>query len=369
MPSRFKDELLGYYNLGKSFFSSNQVSYLIFYVTNRCNFRCDFCFYHKEIDKGEKRDQLRKEEIRKISEKIGLLMQLSLTGGEPFLRSDLSEITRFFVKNNSTKYISIPTNGSLTERIVAYLQDVLPNFPHTYFRIALSIDGIGSEHDKIRSAPGSYKRIRATYDAAKLLREKYSNLVLDCNTVFALTSQDSVLRTVETIQHEFDFDNISVTYARGNIRNQELKKVSFENYLQVNDYLEKLKRTKEKRAFYPIWRGVRDVSREYLIRTVLQDEFITPCTAGRKLLIIGETGNVYPCEILNRSMGNIRDYNFSVKNLLAEPENKKLLKWIEISKCKCSFECALAANVLWGKPRSHWKILKSAFKNIGREER
>lgn len=360
------NKFLSHYNLARSFFNRDQVSYLILYVTNRCNFRCNFCFYHAEVEKGRKVNELTLEEIKKISENLGPIIQLSITGGEPFLRDDLDEITDFFIKNNFVKYITIPTNASLTSRIVDYLEKVLPAYPDTYFRIPLSIDGIGEEHDKNRSFPGSYKRITESYAAISPLRNKYRNLVFDSNTVFTSNSQDTILETIRTIYRDFDFDNISVTYVRGDIKDEELKKMFFAKYLELNDYLENLIREKEDRLFYPVWRAVRDISREYLIRTVMDNKFITPCTAGRKLLIISETGNVYPCEILNRGMGNVRDYDFNIKRILSQPENMKLLRWIKDSKCKCTFECALAANVLWGK-FSYIRLLKSAIKNIGKD--
>ena len=40
-------------------------------------------------------------------------------------------------------------------------------------------------------------------------------------------------------------------------------------------------------------------------------------------------------------------------------------KWIKDTKCKCSFECALAANVVW-KPKNYPKVVSSAIKNIGK---
>ena len=54
-----------------SAFNPNQVGYVIFYVTNICNFRCNFCFYSEEITKGKKNDQLTLDEIVKIAPKIG----------------------------------------------------------------------------------------------------------------------------------------------------------------------------------------------------------------------------------------------------------------------------------------------------------
>lgn len=358
------NKYLSHYNLAKSFFNRNQVSYLILYVTNRCNFRCSFCFYHTEVEKGRKVNELTLEEIRKISENLGPVIQLSITGGEPFLRDDLVEITDFFMKNNFVKYITIPTNASLSERIVAYLEKVLPQHQCAYFRIVFSIDGIGKQHDLYRSCPGSYKKILDTYAAVSPLRKKYHNLVLDSNSVYTSNTEETILETIKTIKKEFDFDNISVTYARGDIKNQSLKNSSFKKYLEMNDYLKNIKRTKERRFLYPVWRGVRDVSREYLIRSVVNEEFVSHCVAGRKLIILGETGEVFPCEILKQGMGNIRDCEYDLKGLLSQGKNRELVKWIKKSKCKCSFECALAANVIWGK-WALFKILKASIKNIG----
>ena len=146
------------------------------------------------------------------------------------------------------------------------------------------------------------------------------------------------------------------------------KNASVGKYVEINSYLEGLERTKEKRRFYYVWRGVRDLSREYLVKTLSKGEPVTPCVAGRKLLIISETGEVYPCEILDKSMGNLRDFGFDLRRLVNREQNKELLKWIRESKCKCSFECALAANVLWGKA-SYMKLLKASLKNIGKWKR
>ncbi len=75
----------------------SQPGYVIFFVTNRCNFRCEFCFYYDEIEKGQKPDELSLDEIRRFAPTIGPLMQLSLTGGEPFLRKDFTEVTKILL--------------------------------------------------------------------------------------------------------------------------------------------------------------------------------------------------------------------------------------------------------------------------------
>ena len=122
---------------------NNLPGYLIFYVTNRCNFRCKFCYYSEEIQKGRKVNELTIDEIEKISNNCKNIIQISMAGGEPFLRKDFNEITKIFVKNSNVKYINIPTNGSLTSRMVEYLEEILPICSETSFRLTFSIDGIG----------------------------------------------------------------------------------------------------------------------------------------------------------------------------------------------------------------------------------
>ena len=59
-------------HMTRSYLNPSQLGYLIFYVTNRCNFRCDFCFYYAEIEKGRKPNELTIEEIEKLSKTIVL---------------------------------------------------------------------------------------------------------------------------------------------------------------------------------------------------------------------------------------------------------------------------------------------------------
>jgi MoaA/NifB/PqqE/SkfB family radical SAM enzyme len=339
--------------------------YVIFFVTNRCNFRCNFCFYFDEIEKGQKADELSLDEIRRIAPGIGPLMQLSLTGGEPFLRKDFTEVTKVLLDHTHPVRVTIPTNGSLTSKTVAFLEEILPLYPDTFFRISFSIEGIGEEHDKLRSMPGSYKKVQESYAAISPFRERFDNFSLECNSVFSADSETTLINTIEHLSNEFSFDNMSVTYARGKIKDPELQKVTQERYREVNAFLESLEKKKKKGIVFPVVRGVSDVAHDILMRTEFDDEFVTPCLAGKKLLVISETGEVRPCEILSQTMGNLRDYGYDLGTLLGEPKQNELLNWIKDTKCKCTFECAIAANVAW-HPTMYPKVLAASLRNIGK---
>ena len=155
------------------------------------------------------------EEIRKFAPTIGPLVQLSMTGGETFPKKEFPEIAGILVDATDARWVTIPTNASLTNKMVAFLEDILPRFPDTYFRLTFSVEGIGEDHDQLRSMPGSYKKIQSSYNVISPLRKKYPNLVLDCNSVFTASSEVYLLDALKTIHKDFKFDNMSVTYARG----------------------------------------------------------------------------------------------------------------------------------------------------------
>lgn len=354
-------------SFAKSALWPTQVGFLIFFVTNRCNFNCPFCFYRAEIEKGKKKDLLSLEEIERFAAKTGPLVQLSLTGGEPFLREDLFEIAAAFAQSSRPRYLTVPTNASLAGPMTEFLERFLPGFPNTFLRLVLSVDAIGEEHDRMRATPGAFERLTAAYRAVRPLKDRHANLILDANAVFCAANQDSLKATLSHLHAEFEFDNLSVTFARGDIKDPALKKVSAQKYIEINDFLRDLPRRREKRFLYPVWRGVRDVSREHLVRTVFHDQFVTPCVAGRKMVVVRESGEIGPCEILKKTVGNLRDFDYDLAAALRSPANKTLCKWIRDSRCKCSFECALTANVAWS-PGSYPRLLLAALKNIGKRD-
>ena len=91
--------------------------------------------------------------------------------------------------------------------------------------------------------------------------------------------------------------------------------------------------------------------------------------AGKRLVIISERGEVKPCEILNQSFGNLRDFNYDIRKIMHQSNVKKTQNWIKDSKCHCTFECATNVSVMYdwkGYPnllkRTIQLFLNSAFK-------
>ncbi|MBU1229137.1 MAG: radical SAM protein [Proteobacteria bacterium] len=349
----------------RSALSPSRIGFLIYFVTSRCNFHCPFCFYREEIDNGVKGQELTLGEVEQFARKTGPLAQLSLTGGEPFLRHDFAELAKIMATHCRPTYLTVPTNGSMTKVTAQFLEGFLPYFPETNVRLVLSIDGIGEDHDRIRATPGAFQKLQKTYEAVSPLRKRFKNLIVDANSCYSASNQDSLRGTLETLHGDYEFDNLSVTYARGELADPTLKKVSVQMYMELNDYLGSLPRKKESRFLYPVWRGVRDVSRDHLIRTIFHDEFVTQCVAGRKMVVVRENGDVAPCEILDKTFGNLRDSHYDIYALLRSKRGIGIRKYIKETRCRCSHECALASNVIWS-PSIYPALAKAALKNVGK---
>jgi cyclic pyranopterin phosphate synthase len=84
-------------------------------ITQRCNFRCDFC--HKEGEGCSRGtcEEMTVDEIVRIA-RIAVSLDISrikLTGGEPLMRKDLCEIVKGIAAVPGLRDLSITTNGSL----------------------------------------------------------------------------------------------------------------------------------------------------------------------------------------------------------------------------------------------------------------
>ena len=87
----------------------------------------------------------------------------------------------------------------------------------------------------------------------------------------------------------------------------------------------------------PIW-GRRSTTRRgtNLISTVCDDQFVTPCVAGRKLIVVSETGEVMPCEVLDKSIGDLREVDFDIHRLLASDRKPGPYGGLSIRNATCT---------------------------------
>jgi GTP 3',8-cyclase len=87
-------------------------------VTDRCNFRCQYCMPAEGLPWLERAEILSFEEIARL---VGLLSAMGvadvrLTGGEPLVRRDFPRLASMLAQIDGVRDLSVTTNGYLLER-------------------------------------------------------------------------------------------------------------------------------------------------------------------------------------------------------------------------------------------------------------
>ncbi len=332
---------------------------LIYFVTSRCNLKCQHCFYWEKLN--SQTIELSLPEIEKISKSVGDLLWLSLTGGEPFLRNDLPDIASLFYKHTGVKYITIPTNGLETARILALTEKILSLIPKSYLVIYVSLDGLEKTHDLIRNRPGSFHNALDTLRGLKRLKKKFGNLGVAILTTYLSLNQKELKDFFSFVQDHIHPDNITLNLVRGNMENESLKEFKI-NYCRNGVEIKKQAIASKNIPYYNFKLAklilAKDMVMYDLIEKIFRENrFQSLCFAGTLSSVLSERGEIFPCELLNESMGNIREYYYDLKQLWTSTRASEIRKKIRKGKCFCTWECALNTNILFNM-RYYPRLLK-----------
>ena len=140
--------------------------FVTFFNTDRCNLKCVFCDVWKV--QSPKKSELTTEQTKTIFRKLPKFDVFRISGGEPFLRSDISDIVNFVDENNKPFMIHLTTNGVLKQNIIRNFE----NFKNPKkIQLAISIDGTNNRHDYIRGLDGTYEKVMDTIESLIPLRK------------------------------------------------------------------------------------------------------------------------------------------------------------------------------------------------------
>jgi MoaA/NifB/PqqE/SkfB family radical SAM enzyme len=336
--------------------------HLTFFVTRRCNSRCPFCFYLRSDDvPAGARQELSLSEIEKISSSLGKLLWLAFSGGEIFLRDDLVEIARTFYRNNKPAIMLFPTNGLLPEVIRDRMEEIVRSCPRSVVALKLSLDGLGEAHDALRETPGSFARTMQTYQAVSGMIDRYPNFELGINTVFCSENQDAMGPIIDYVQGLKYVKTHTISLVRGNLTDKSYVSVDINKYHDAVLKLEK--NLQEGRSAVYRFRGGRikaaqDIlQRRFIHQTMKDDTRIIPCYAGRLNLVLSETGEVFPCELLADSFGNVRDHGYDILKVCGSEKARGVNDSIMNGGCHCTHECYFMTNILFN-PRLYPSLMK-----------
>lgn len=318
----------------------NKIFGLRFTTTWKCNSKCITCSIWKIKDAGK--NDLTVEEIDNFSRSkyFRNVEYITLSGGEPTLRSDLPEVISILHKNIPTAIVNITTHGMDPELEENMFKKILRNNPNIQFgTVGLSLNGPPEVHDMTRGIKGSWEKTVETYERLKDL--------VPCKFSFTFCKEN--VDYFDWIQ-EFAKKKGTIAYicwtvmnSRFNVSDKDLVfwrpgmgKV-LEKYVKSHHCIPKSICGKIKSMiFLPSFTLVC-----YRFDNIINRRNM-PCYAGSQIVHIDPEGNVYPCNFKlseDRLIGNLREKSFDE---IWESMPPKVLD--EISNCECMYPNGLCGD-------------------------
>jgi MoaA/NifB/PqqE/SkfB family radical SAM enzyme len=322
----------------------------ILFVTSRCNAYCQTCFYHAELNQP---GDLTFAQIEKISRTMPAITDLWLSGGEPTLRRDLSDIIDLFVSNNGVERVIIPTNALIKSRICEVVDRALGNNPKIDLYLNIALDGYGETHDRIRGVPGNWHKALDCIESLYPLKEKYTDRFrLNVNTVVCAENYTEIEMLSEFMWENYRLDGQYFNIIRGEtLAGEQIKQVPPEVLPAMYEHVSKLTKRYGDRMF-----AEDDRSRRFVKNAVYAGAIVThyrtqhanfqqptawpfPCTAGETAVVIDYNGDVRACE-LREKFATLADFDYDFGELWAAHERQAELAAIDGGKaCWCTHVC------------------------------
>ncbi len=313
--------------------------FLVLFINSICNMKCEHCFYWTALNQ---KNDLSKEEIFQLSDDLGKIENLNLSGGEPFLRKEFAEIVRKFVNTNGVRQIYVPSNGYYTERTVAAVTSVLEEKELDLFVVELSLDGMPEFHDTFRVAKNSFKKAMETYDALVEIQKRDPRLRIHSISTATDTNMAEI-RQLTTYLYDRcpQMDHHNLAIIRGDRKNQSLVGPQLAQYEDLYEYIRRLWAPREVGRYGGI---VEPMLQWAKVETIKQDRQVVPCQAGQISAVVYANGDVGVCEI-HKPLGNLRSKRFW--EIWRSVEAQQLRQSIARKECHCTTEVFLWSSVVY----------------------
>lgn len=312
-------------------------------ITSVCDMRCVHCFFTEELDdKPRKKLQMTTEQLARISETLGgKLPILIIAGGEPFTRKDLPEVVRAFYENNDLESVYLMSNGGIQQRIIPDVARILEECPKLNVTVALGIDGLKEEHEKIRGKAGSWDRAIDTARQLQGIQRQIPRLDVQTCTCFMNSNQDRIFEWYGFLRDELKPDKINVNYIRPPSAKPEELNIDLARYRRLSQMIDDDSRRGVIKNHYKgdggYFKAAVDIyMHELIARTEEQHKAQLRCFAGTTGGVIYDEGTVSSCENLD-PIGNLRDYDWNFWSLWNSPELAARRKQIKQG-CYCTHE-------------------------------
>jgi len=333
-----------------------------FAVTYKCQSRCKTCkiweIYRKDPEK--RKEELNLEEIGRIFSSMQNIYFFNVSGGEPFLRKDLSEIVRLAIEFLRPRIIHIPTNALMPRLIEREVRKMLAHMEQINYRIPFtvkpSMDGVLEEHDRIRGVKGNFDKLLDTVERLKALQKSFPFFYVELGTVISRENIDKI-DEISQFAHSLKVESYRHEIAE---QRSEFFNIGDPITPNANEYVETIEifaqrireNLKGKRRLTKVTESLRLVYYDIAIRIIRENRQVIPCYAGISNVQMNPYGDIWPCCVLGyeQSMGNIRDYGYDFQGVFHSKKAAEVRNYIKNGNCACPLANQAYSNILCHLP-------------------
>jgi len=321
-------------------------------VSYRCNSRCKTCNIYKK-----RSPELSLQKYKHFFKQLGKAPYwITFSGGEPFLRRDITKLVKSIYDISKPKIINIPTNGLLHKKIISNVLEICQHCKKSTVNINLSIDEIGAADDEIRGVPGAYKKAVLTFQGLTKLKKKVNNLNLGIHTVISRFNSQNfayINQTLLDMKPDAYLTEIAENRVELGTLNEQISPAPW-NYAAAVDLLIHRIKNDHYTGLNRITQFFRLHYYQMVKKMLLCEHKIYNCYAGIASMQLSPAGDVWFCCMKAKSVGNITKKKF--KKIWFSKEAKKARKEIKKTDCYCPLANAAYTNMLMD-----YKLLSKAF--------
>jgi MoaA/NifB/PqqE/SkfB family radical SAM enzyme len=325
---------------------------LIYIVTKRCHSRCVYCDIWKVKDTpGGLDNELSLDEVRTLARANPFLQWIDFTGGEPTDRPDFIEVVQAFsVACPDLLLVHFPTNGIATKRITETVRE-LKNLLRARLIVTVSIDGPPGLNDRLRGIRNDFAHAVDTFAAVRS--------VLGPDNVFVgmtlhgykascgLTTSELVEQTFAAVNTalgerketaigwgtlHLNIPHLSEHYYGNSASKAKDGFGGEEHRVEIAAAL-RLAAARTKGEGASAMRAVERIYRSEAMRYLAHEPMSITCSALLSTAYLSEKGDVYPCTIWDKPLGNVRSTGYALMPIIEAARRDGVRKAVAERRC------------------------------------
>jgi MoaA/NifB/PqqE/SkfB family radical SAM enzyme len=269
------------------------------------------------------------------------IQNVNVTGGEPTLQKDLSQIVQLLInKMPELRKITLTSNGLNPDRIVTSSAEIseICSESDIDFLVGISLDGVGEVHDEIRNVPRAFERTSETILRIQELQQLHRNKMrLSVNCTITRKNLHDLENVIDWGNRHSIYVNFIVAEFSENFYSnknaEEQLRIKGKDKAYLIRFLERLAGEKSLFNFAAYFHNVMlEMMKNSKARTA-------PCIYGLDGFVFDIYGDLYYC-ILWDKIGNCLEENCS--SIYYDPRNIGHRRNLLRTKCpKCTTSCML----------------------------